>query len=51
MNWCEQPAGSSALPSKEARLAAVKELAALNLPVGAPEEMERESVARVEPLS
>ncbi len=36
--------------TKEARLAAVKELAGLNLPVGSPEEMEQESVPSVEPL-
>jgi hypothetical protein len=33
------------------RLALVDELAGLNLPVGSPEEMERESVAAVDPLS
>ncbi|MEK7408002.1 MAG: CopG family transcriptional regulator [Acidobacteriota bacterium] len=39
-----------ALLTKEARLAAVRELAGLDLPVGTPEEMERESVPTVEPL-
>ncbi|MCL4841970.1 MAG: ribbon-helix-helix protein, CopG family [Bryobacteraceae bacterium] len=38
------------LHSREERLAAVRELAALSLPVGSPEEMERESVPPVEPL-
>ena len=39
-----------ALLTKEARLAAVRELAGMDLPVGTPEEMERESVPGVEPL-
>ncbi len=38
------------LATKGERLAAVRELAALALPVGTPEEMERESVPVVEPL-
>jgi predicted transcriptional regulator len=36
--------------SKEVRLAAVREMAAMSSPVGTPEEMERESVPPVEPL-
>lgn len=38
------------LSSKEMRLAAVRGLAAMSLPVGTPEEMERESVPPAEPL-
>ena len=38
------------LPAGAARLAAVREMATLQLPVGTPEEMERESVAMPEPL-
>lgn len=38
------------LTTKEIRLAAVNELAALSLPSGSPEEMERESVPVPEPL-
>lgn len=36
--------------SVEERLAAVKSLAALNLPVGSPEDMKRESVPTITPL-
>ncbi len=39
------------IASREARLAAVREMAKMNLPVGTLEEMERESVPPVEPLS
>jgi len=35
--------------TREERLAAVRELAAMHLPVGTPEEMERESVAAADP--
>jgi len=38
------------LSTREERFAAVKELAGLDLPVGTPEQMERESVGGVEPL-
>ena len=38
------------LVSKEARLAAVSALGELNLPVGSPEEMERESVPTPEEI-
>jgi len=38
------------LSTCEERLALVREMASLSLPVGTPEEMERESVAAVEPL-
>jgi len=37
--------------TREARLAAVRELASMALPVGTPEEMERESVPTVEPIN
>lgn len=36
---------------RQTRLAAVKKLAELRLPVGTPEEMERESVEPIEPLA
>ena len=39
------------LSTRAERLAIVDELACLSLPVGSPEEMERESVPAVEPLS
>lgn len=39
-----------AAATKAERLALVMSLATLNLPVGTPEEMERESVPAVEPL-
>lgn len=38
------------LSSRKDRIAAVAELAALSLPVGMPEEMERESMPAPEPL-
>ncbi len=38
------------ISTRSERLALVHELASLDLPVGTPEEMERESVAEVEPL-
>jgi hypothetical protein len=38
------------LTSKADRLALVNQMANLNLPVGTPEEMKRESVAPIEPL-
>jgi hypothetical protein len=38
------------LSTKQSRLAAVKQLSSLSLPVGSPEEMEQESVPQVEPL-
>lgn len=38
------------LATTETRLAAVNELASLSLPVGTPEEMDRESVLSPEPL-
>lgn len=38
------------LSTKEQRLAFVDQLASMSLPVGTPEEMERESVAEIEPL-
>lgn len=38
------------LSSREERVALVREMASMGLPVGTPEEMERESVAVVEPL-
>ncbi len=38
------------LTSREERIAAAKRLAQFNLPVGTPEEMERESVPAIEPL-
>jgi predicted DNA-binding protein len=44
---CEQQYG---LASREERLAAVEDLASLDLPVGTPEEMARESVPSPEEL-
>jgi len=44
---CERQYG---LASREERLAAVRDLASLNLPVGTPEEMARESVPTPEEL-
>lgn len=38
------------LSSREMRMAAVRGMAAMSLPVGTPEEMERESVPPAEPL-
>lgn len=38
------------LSTREARLSAVRELASLSLPVGSPQDLERESVPPVEPL-
>lgn len=38
------------LPGRKERLELVEQLSALRLPVGTPEEMERESVAFAEPL-
>ena len=38
------------LVSKNMRMAAVREMAAMSSPVGTPEEMERESLPAVEPL-
>lgn len=39
------------LSTREARRSAVAKLASMGLPVGSPEQMERESVPGVEPLS
>ncbi len=36
--------------SRAERMALIEQMAALSLPVGTPEEMERESVSEVEPL-
>lgn len=38
------------LSTREDRIAAVREMATMSLPVASPEEMERESVPAVEPL-
>jgi len=38
------------LADRESRMAAVAAMAEMSLPVGSPEEMERESVPQVEPL-
>jgi len=38
------------LATRTARVSAVRELSGLSLPVGTPEEMERESVPVIEPL-
>jgi hypothetical protein len=44
---CEAQYG---IVGRESRISAVKELAAMSLPVGEPEQMERESVPRHEDL-
>ena len=46
-NACRSQYG---LATRESRLSAVAELASLSLPVGSPDEIERESIPGVEPL-